>query len=75
VIPVNNLPLKGLRNNNFIVNVDDQSATNDTSLIVTVGLFDSLKVSIYLLMGADSCQAQREGIIIIHSKDFVDTGQ
>ncbi len=46
MIPVNNLPLKGLRNNNFIVNVDDQSATNDASLIVTVGLFDSLKVSI-----------------------------
>ena len=71
MIPVNNLPLKGLRNNNFIVKVDDQSATNDASLIVTVGLFDSLKMSICLLMGADCHKVQRKGIIIIHRKDFV----
>jgi hypothetical protein len=51
--------------------VDDWSATDDASLIVTVGLFDSLEMSICLLMGADHCTVQGKGIIIKHSKNFV----
>ena len=71
MIPINNLPLKGLRDNNFIAKVDYRSATNDASFIVIVGLFDSLKTSICLLMAADRCKVQREGIIIIDRKDFI----
>jgi hypothetical protein len=71
VIPINNLPLKGLRNNNFIAKVGNQSATNDACLIVIVGLLDSFKMSICLLMGTDGHKIQREGIIIIDGKDFV----
>jgi hypothetical protein len=50
MIPINNLPLKGLRDNNFIAKVDYQSVTNDASFIVIVGLFDSLKANVCLLM-------------------------
>jgi hypothetical protein len=71
VIPFNNLPLKGLRDNNFITKVDDRSATNDTSLIVIVVLFDLLKTSICLLMGTDGCKVEGKGIIVIDRKDFV----
>ncbi len=31
MIPINNLPLKGLRDNNSIMKVNDWSATNDAS--------------------------------------------
>ncbi len=65
------MPLKRLRNNNSIVKVDDQSVTNDASLLVTVGFFDLLKMSICLLMGTDCHKVQRKGIIIIDRKDFV----
>ena len=71
MIPVNNMPLKRLRNNNSIVKADDQSVTNDASLLVTVGFFDLLKMSICLLMGTDCHKVQRKGIIIIDRKDFV----
>jgi hypothetical protein len=71
MIPINNLPLKGLRDNNFFVKVDYRSATNDASFIVIVGLFDSLKMSICFLMHADCHKVQREGIIIVDRKDFV----
>jgi hypothetical protein len=53
VIPINNLPLKRLRDNNFIAKVDDWSVTDYASLVVIVGLFDSLKMRVSLLMGAD----------------------
>ncbi len=72
MIPINNLPLKRLRDNNFIAKVDYQSVTNDVTFIVIVGLFDSLKVNVYLLMAADCCKFQREGIIIVDRKDFID---
>jgi hypothetical protein len=71
VIPINNLPLKRLRDNNFIANVDNRSATSDSCLVVIVGLFDLMKMSIGLLMGADGHKVQREGVIIINRKDFV----
>jgi hypothetical protein len=35
-------------------------------------LFDLLKMSVGLLMGADGRKVQREGIAIIDGKDFVD---
>ena len=71
MIPINNLPLKRLRDNNFITKVDDRSATNDSSLIVIVGLFDLLKTNVGLLMGADGCKVQREGVVIVNRKDFI----
>jgi hypothetical protein len=71
VIPINNLPLKGLRNNNFIAKVNDWSATNYASLVVIVGLFDSLKTSIGLLMRVDRCKVQGEGFVIVDGNDFV----
>ena len=71
MIPINNLPLKRLRDNNFIAKVDDRSATNYASLVVIVGLFDLLKTGISLLMGADGRKVQREGVVIINRKDFI----
>jgi hypothetical protein len=40
----------GLRNNNFIAKVGDWSATNGASLVVIIGLLDSLKTSKCLLV-------------------------
>jgi hypothetical protein len=71
MIPINNLLLKRLRDNNLITKVDYQSATDDASFIVIVGLFDSLKANICLLMAADRCEVQREGIVIVDRKDFI----
>ncbi len=70
-MPINNLPLKRLRGNNFIPKVDDRSATNDSSLIVIVGLFDLLKTNASLLMGADGHKVQREGVVIVNRKDSI----
>jgi hypothetical protein len=53
--------------------VNDWSATNDASFVVIVGLFDSLKMSVCLLMHADHHKVQREGIIIVDRKDFINT--
>jgi hypothetical protein len=72
VIPINNLPLKRLRDNNFIAKVDDCSATDYASLVVIVGLFDSLKMGVSLLMSADGRKVQGERIVIVDGKDFVD---
>jgi hypothetical protein len=72
VIPINNLPLKRLRDNNFIAKVDDWSATNYSSLVVIVELFDSLKMGVGLLMSADGREVQRERLVIVDGKDFVD---
>jgi hypothetical protein len=44
MIPINNLPLKRLGENNLITKVDYWSATNDSSFIVIVGLLDSDKI-------------------------------
>jgi hypothetical protein len=71
MIPINNLPLKRLGDNNFITKVDYQSATDDASFIVIVGLFDLLKANVCLLMAADRCEVQREGIVIVDRKDFI----
>jgi hypothetical protein len=71
MIPINNLPLKRLGDNNLITKVDYQSATDDASFIVVVGLFDLLKANICLLMAADHCEVQREGIVIVDRKDFI----
>jgi hypothetical protein len=71
MIPINNLPLKRLGDNNLIMKVDYRSATDDVSFIVIVGLFDSLKVNVCLLMAADHCEVQREGIVIVDRKDFI----
>jgi hypothetical protein len=53
--------------------VDYWSATNDASFIVIVGLFDSLKTNVCLLMRADHCKVQREGIIIVDRNNFINT--
>jgi hypothetical protein len=71
MIPINNLPLKRLGDNNFIAKVDYRGATDDASFIVIVGLFDSLKANVCLLMAADRCKVQREGIVLIDRKDFI----
>jgi hypothetical protein len=71
MIPINNLPLKRLGDNNLITKVDYWSATDDVSFIVIVGLCDSLKANICLLMAADCCEVQREGIVIVDRKDFI----
>jgi hypothetical protein len=71
MIPINNLPLKRLGDNNLIAKVDYRSATDDVSFIVIVGLFDSLKVNVCLLMAADRCKVQREGIVLVDRKDFI----
>jgi hypothetical protein len=66
MIPIYNLPLMGLRNNNFIAKVDYQSATDDASFIVTVGLFDVLKMSVCLLMHADHQKSKgKESLLLI----------
>jgi hypothetical protein len=44
MIPINNLPLKRLGENNLITKVDYRSATDDSSFIVIVGLLDSDKI-------------------------------
>jgi hypothetical protein len=71
MIPINNLPLKRLGDNNLIAKVDYRSATDDASFIVIVGLFDSLKANVCLLMAADRCEVQREGIVLVDRKDFI----
>jgi hypothetical protein len=71
VIPINNLPLKRLRDNNFIAKVDNRSATDYASLIVIVELFDSLKTGAGLLMRADGRKVQGGRIVIINGKDFI----
>jgi hypothetical protein len=71
MIPINNLPLKRLGDNNLITKVDYRSATDDVSFIVIVGLFDSLKANVCLLMAADHCEVQRKGTVIIDRKDFI----
>jgi hypothetical protein len=59
VIPINILPLKRLRDNNFIAKVDDWSATNYASLVVIiVGLFDLLKTGVCFFMSADDRKVQ-----------------
>jgi hypothetical protein len=71
VIPINNLPLKRLRDNNFIAKVDDQSGTDYSSLVVIVGLFDPLKMGVGLLMSAAGRKVQGERIVIIDGKEFI----
>jgi hypothetical protein len=44
MIPINNLPLKRLGENNLITKVDYRSATDDSNFIVIVGLLDSDKI-------------------------------
>jgi hypothetical protein len=46
--------------------------TDYASLIVIVGLFDSLKTGVGLLMSADGRKVQGERIVIVDGKDFVD---
>ncbi len=66
MIPINNLPLKRLRENNFITKVDYQSATDDASFIVTVGMFDSLKMTVCFLMYADIARSKgKESLLLI----------
>ena len=71
MIPINNLPLKRLGDNNLVTKVDYRSATDDASFIVIVGLFDSLKMGVGLLMSADGHKVQGERIVIVDGKDFV----